>query len=105
MSKKEKKEVVKAQIITLDASGKEVGREDKGRGRPPKGAVRKDGNFYVTEGANEKVTPKYIYLNGKTEDKGRGRPKPNFTKNSDGNWVENAPVVVTAPTATTGASA
>ncbi len=49
-------------VIRIDASGKELSRTPKGRGRNPKGSEeRADGNIYIVEGATitpKKVTPK-----------------------------------------------
>jgi len=50
-------------LIYLNAEGKEVDRKQKGRGRPPKGAVKneEDGNYYVSEGdivKSKKITKK-----------------------------------------------
>lgn len=89
-----------ADIIWVDGNGTEIKREVKGRGRPPKGAERReDGNLYVSPSSSiEKFVPKYITLDSsgnvvKTEDKGRGRAKPGFEKASEGSheghWVRN----------------
>jgi len=43
-------------IITIDNEGNEINRVRKGRGRPPRNAVRKpDGNLYIVEGATRPV--------------------------------------------------
>ena len=87
-----------SQIIWVDEDGSELKRERKGRGRPPKGLVRRDdGNFYVVLGTMEdRFVSKYITLDvdGKVvdeSDRGRGRPKPGFEKmdsgEHQGHWV------------------
>jgi len=81
-------------IVWLDVDGNEVKREVKTRGRPPKGTVRKDGNFYVTKLPGEDSQIYYIEMDKdgfviKRETKGRGRPRPGFKKNTDdGNWYK-----------------
>ena len=88
-----------SQIIWIDAEGKEIKREVKGRGRPPRGAdKRDDGNFYVSPSqAEERFAPKYLVLDstGKVvqeEQKGRGRAKPGFEKAAEGehqgHWIK-----------------
>ena len=88
-----------SQIIWLDEDGNELKREKKGRGRPPKGSVKRDdGNIYVSPGSQEdRFVPKYITLDNNGEvieeaAKGRGRPKPGFEKmdtgDYQGHWVK-----------------
>ena len=86
-----------AQIIWIDADGTELKREVKGRGRPPKGADRRDdGNFYISPSNEERFIPKYITLDGDGKvvaeaARGRGRAKPGFEKMEtgeyQGHWV------------------
>jgi hypothetical protein len=82
-------------IVWLDADGKEIRREKKQRGRPPKGSVKKeDGNFYVSP-SNEDETIYYIETDTKGKvlskiPRGRGRPRPGFVKNpADGHWYRS----------------
>ena len=83
-----------ALMIWLDNNGDELHRETKGKGRPPRGAVRKeDGNFYICQKPEEDKTIYYIVTNSqgqivKRTPKGRGRPKPGFEKGLDGNWYK-----------------
>jgi hypothetical protein len=92
-----------ADLVFLDNDGNEVSRKVKGKGRPPKGAEkREDGNFYVTAVVSETSKPKYIVLDKdgnkvSEEPKGKGRPKPDFVKAEEGefkgNWVKRETVV------------
>lgn len=86
-------------IIWLDDDEKEIKRQKKGRGRPPRGTERReDGNFYVSQ-IHEDRTIYYVVRNAdgtviKTP-KGRGRPKPGFAKGAGGHWYEvGSPVEV-----------
>ena len=50
--------VCMAYYIYTNLTGKELRREPKGRGRPYRGAVRKeDGNWYIIEGNTPTVDP------------------------------------------------
>ena len=83
-----------ALIIWQDGNGKELHKETKGNGRPPRGAVRKeDGHFYVEQKPEEDQTIYYITQDSKgtileKTPKGRGRPKPGFEKGIDRNWYK-----------------
>ena len=92
-----------SQIVWLDANGAETKREEKKRGRPPKGSEKRaDGNFYVPATASETPKSKYITLDKdgnkiSEEPRGPGRPKPDFIKAEDGefkgHWVKKEIVV------------
>lgn len=81
-----------AEVIWLDAEGKEIRREPKRRGRPRKGSVLgSDGNFYVHPTRKVKKVFYYVLLDDAGNEmsrmpKGRGRNKPGFVKKDDGNW-------------------
>jgi len=88
-----------ADIVWMDEDGNELKREKKGRGRPPKGSVKKDnGDFHILPGSTEiRFVPKYITIDSSGDvieeaDKGRGRPKPGFEKmdagDHKGHWVK-----------------
>lgn len=89
-----------ADVIYLDESGKEVKRETKGRGRPPRGAVKQDnGNFVVQLPLDEpeaRVPSEEIVLDVdgnvvSRKRKSRGRAKPGYVKHTEGefsgHWV------------------
>ena len=86
-------------IIWQDDTGKEIMREKKGKGRPPRGSTKEaDGNFHVQK-SDKDMTIYYIIQDDRGEiiekiRKGRGRPKPDFVKAPDGNWYKTSPVVV-----------
>ena len=88
-----------AQIIWLDEAGNEIRRQNKGRGRPPKGSEIRNGDFYVS--ANTADTTIYCILVDvqgkeiKRWPKGRGRAAPGFVKNNDSHWykTESSPVI------------
>jgi hypothetical protein len=88
-----------AELIYVDANGVETARIVKGRGRPPRGAVKQeDGNFIVHPVDEvERQVVKYIDVSEggdvlRSEDKGRGRPRPNYRKMTEGehagHWVK-----------------
>lgn len=93
-----------AELVYLDVDGKEVKREVKGRGRPPKGSEKRDdGNFYVPASAVvDTVKAKYITLDKdgnkvSEEPKGKGRSRTDFQLASDGefkgHWVKKEATV------------
>ncbi len=88
-----------AELIYVDENGKELRREQKGRGRPPRGSVKQDdGNFIVNPvDSVERQVVEYIDVSEggdviSRESKGRGRPRPGYTKQEDGehagHWVK-----------------
>lgn len=88
-----------AELIYLNADGTENKRTTKGKGRPPKGAVKQaDGNWIVTiqasQPAEKKALVEYITLDvagnvtGRIT-KGRGRTKPGYTLQTDGAFKDN----------------
>lgn len=89
-----------AYIIWTDENGKEIHKEKKGKGRPPRGAIRgEDGNFYVKQQPDVDLKKYYIVVDAKGNvlekvQKSRGRAKPGFKRGQDGNWYkeEAAPV-------------
>jgi hypothetical protein len=94
-----------AELIYVDAEGNELSRKVKGKGRPPRGAVKQDnGDFIVSPVADAvRFTPEYITFGPDGEiavelkdadgnlvsrlAKGRGRPKPGFTKLTEGEYA------------------
>ena len=83
-----------AELIFLDEDGKETHREQKGRGRPPRGSEKQeDGNFIVrfTEKIERQVVEYIDVSEGgdviSRENKGRGRPRPDYTKMTDGEHI------------------
>ena len=93
-----------AQLIYVDADGKETHREVKGRGRPPKGSVKQESGDFIVHPVEdiERQVVKYIDVNEggdllSTEDKGRGRPRPGYTKMTDGAHVGNWVKVISDP--------
>lgn len=107
-----------SEVIYQDENGIETKRVVKGKGRPPKDAVRQEnGDFIVRVGVvvpgapkAEYIVPQYITVDATgTElvprtNKGRGRAKPGFTKMEDGpfkgHWVMTQTVApVEAPKA------
>ena len=106
--KKVKAPKVTHYIIHVDANGKELSRDIKGKGRPPRGATAQpNGDFIVSPLTSPtRFVPEYITLDESGKElsrvaKGRGRPKPGFTKQTggvnDGHWVlvQTATPVVT----------
>jgi len=109
-----------SELIYQDEQGNETRRMTKGKGRPPKGAVKQEdgvekGNFIVKAGSEvsaPRMTPEYITTDESGNEieprtlKGRGRPKPNFVKQTDGpnmgHWVKvvKAETIVETPTET-----
>ena len=82
------------EMIYVDENGKELRREPKGRGKPPKNAVKQaDGNWLVHP-RKEEVREAILYVDldkkgraiRKTE-KGRGKPKPGYIKATEGKWA------------------
>ena len=88
-----------AELIFVDEDGKELRREPKGRGRPPRGSKKQDdGNFivYPVETIERQVV-EYVDVNEggdvvSRKNKGRGRPKPDYKKMTEGehagHWVK-----------------
>jgi hypothetical protein len=87
-----KRSLTMAEIVWVDENGQELKREPKGRGRPPKGAEKRDdGNFYVPPVEESRFVSKYIVLDDdgnvlEEEPKGRGRAKPGFEKMDEGQY-------------------
>jgi len=84
---------VKPILIWLDDDGNEVKREEKGRGRPPRGfEKRDDGNYYHSpEPEVDPDAPYFIWLDGdgeeiRRESKGDKRKTMEFEKRDDGNF-------------------
>ncbi|MBT6049328.1 hypothetical protein HN803_04580 [candidate division WWE3 bacterium] len=93
-----------AELIYVDADGKETHRKIKGKGRPPKGSVKQDNGDFIVHPVEdiERQVVKYIDVNEggdllSTEDKGRGRPRPGYTKMTDGAHVGNWVKVISDP--------
>ncbi|MBT7349187.1 hypothetical protein HN803_00105 [candidate division WWE3 bacterium] len=83
-----------AQLIYVDADGKETHREVKGRGRPPKGSVKQESGDFIVHPVEdiERQVVDYIDVNEGGDvltrsSKGRGRPKNGYTKMTDGEHV------------------
>ena len=83
-----------AEMIYVDADGKEIRREPKGRGRPPKRAIQKpNGDLIIPPPKIVRIrNPEYIDLDEdgnvvKREAKGRGRPRPGYAKRADGEFA------------------
>jgi len=91
-----------SELIYQDEQGNEINRVTKGKGRPPKGAVRQEnGDFIIKAGtavSEPRIVPEYITVDEQGKEieprtsKGRGRPKPGFEKQTDGDlqghWVK-----------------
>ena len=79
-------------LIYVDANGKEIKRERKDRGRPPKPHTRQGNDFLVWPKPEVKRDLiQYIDLNSDGEEierkpKGKGRPKPEYKKRKSGQY-------------------
>lgn len=99
-----------AELIYVDEEGKELRRETKGKGRPPRGAEKQiegdeAGNWIVKPTVETaRFKPEYVTLDTDGNEvavelkddegklvarlaKGRGRPKPGFTKQTEGDYA------------------
>jgi len=99
-----------ATIIRFNAEGVEVERSEKGKGRPPRGAVKQaNGDFHVHPIAPARFIPEYITvgLDGEVlsrKVKGQGRPALGYVKQVDGpyagHWILSSTPVVKTVTVT-----
>ena len=87
-----------AELIYVDENGAELRRETKGKGRPPRGAVKQEnGDFLVAPIVDETFHPEYLDVDAEgnvlsRSPKGRGRAKPGYEKQEggvlSGHWVK-----------------
>ena len=90
-----------ANIIFFDKDGQETKREIKGKGRPPRGAVKtENGDFHVFPVEPQVTGSFYIEVDDEgnetsRETKGRGRNRPDYEQREDGNWyrAKTSPVL------------